>query len=42
MNNVEIFDVNGNIINVSGIYYISPNNNYYFIYTKINGFRRRW
>ena len=34
MNNVEIFDVNGNIINVSGIYYISPNNNYYFIYTK--------
>ena len=33
MNNVEIFDVNGNIINVSGIYYIS-NNNYYFIYTK--------
>ena len=34
MNNIEIIDVNGNIINVSGIYYISPNNNYYFIYTK--------
>ena len=34
MNNVEIIDIDGNKVKVSGIYYISTNNNYYFIYTK--------
>lgn len=33
MNNIEIIDIDGNKVKVSGIYYIS-NNNYYFIYTK--------
>ena len=34
MNDIEIIDEYGNKIKVSGIYYISNNNNYYFIYTK--------
>ena len=33
MNKIDIIDINGNKINVYGIYYIS-NNNYYFIYSK--------
>ncbi len=33
MNKIDIVDINGNKINVYGIYYIS-NNNYYFIYSK--------
>ena len=33
MNKIDIIDIDGNKINVYGIYYIS-NNNYYFIYSK--------
>ena len=33
VNKIEIIDIDGNKINVYGIYYIS-NNNYYFIYSK--------
>ena len=33
MNKIDIIDINGNKINVYGIYYIS-NNNYYFTYSK--------